>query len=174
MATSTCYVCVFHFLCSIIYFTNSYRSIDDKYKNTQKMNYVHYDPQMHWCKQCNIFPKTAKGINASITSLPRLNYNFFFFPDFLIHLHSKEHQEAQKIVEPPWHENAVNDVCDKKNYQLNFFYSSVISLRKCPIIQMHQPNVHQYVDCNFSFQQLDGIVQSVQYGWVICIVLHSI
>ncbi|XP_037039241.1 zinc finger matrin-type protein CG9776 isoform X1 [Bradysia coprophila] len=64
-------------------------SVDDKYKCAQKINYVHYDPQMHWCKQCNIFPKTAK--------------------DFLIHLHSKEHQDSQKIIEPPWHDKQVND-----------------------------------------------------------------
>lgn len=64
-------------------------SVDDKYKCTQKINYVHYDPQMHWCKQCNIFPKTAK--------------------DFLIHLHSKEHQDTQKIIEPPWHDKQTND-----------------------------------------------------------------
>ncbi|KAJ6635397.1 Zinc finger matrin-type protein, partial [Pseudolycoriella hygida] len=63
--------------------------VDDKYKSAQKINYVHYDPQMHWCKQCNIFPKTAK--------------------DFLIHLHSKEHQDSQKIVEPPWHDKPIND-----------------------------------------------------------------
>lgn len=80
------------------------RSTDDKFKNLQKINYVHYDPQMHWCKQCNIFPKTAK--------------------DFLIHLHSKEHQEMQKIVEPPWHEKPLNDVSRLK---VNFTYFSLSS-----------------------------------------------
>lgn len=32
-----------------------------------------YDPEMHWCKACQVFPKTAK--------------------DYLIHLHTKEHSE---------------------------------------------------------------------------------
>ncbi|KAG4076466.1 hypothetical protein HA402_005909 [Bradysia odoriphaga] len=36
-------------------------SVDNKYKSVQKINSVHYDPQMPWCKQCNIFLKTAKG-----------------------------------------------------------------------------------------------------------------
>ena len=36
-------------------------------------NFVHYDPEMHWCKTCDIFPKTAK--------------------EYLNHLHSNEHKE---------------------------------------------------------------------------------
>ncbi|XP_066588069.1 zinc finger matrin-type protein CG9776-like [Prorops nasuta] len=50
-------------------------------------NFVHYDPEMHWCKVCDIFPKTAK--------------------EYLNHLHSNEHKEAcleNKIVDMPWHE----------------------------------------------------------------------
>lgn len=50
-------------------------------------NFVHYDPEMHWCKVCDIFPKTAK--------------------EYLNHLHSNEHKEAcleRKIVDMPWHE----------------------------------------------------------------------
>lgn len=35
-------------------------------------NFVHYDPEMHWCKTCDIFPKTAK--------------------EYLNHLHSNEHK----------------------------------------------------------------------------------
>ncbi|KAF7992980.1 hypothetical protein HCN44_005761 [Aphidius gifuensis] len=49
-------------------------------------NFVHYDPEMHWCKVCNIFPKTAK--------------------EYLNHLHSNEHKEKcleKKIVDMPWH-----------------------------------------------------------------------
>ncbi|XP_034952505.1 zinc finger matrin-type protein CG9776-like [Chelonus insularis] len=49
-------------------------------------NFVHYDPEMHWCKVCDIFPKTAK--------------------EYLNHLHSNEHKEAcleRKIVDMPWH-----------------------------------------------------------------------
>lgn len=37
-------------------------------------NFVHYDPEMHWCKICDIFPKTAK--------------------EYLNHLHSVEHKET--------------------------------------------------------------------------------
>jgi hypothetical protein len=36
-------------------------------------NFVYYDPEMHWCKTCDIFPKTAK--------------------EYLNHLHSNEHKE---------------------------------------------------------------------------------
>ncbi|XP_012258005.2 zinc finger matrin-type protein CG9776-like isoform X2 [Athalia rosae] len=49
-------------------------------------NFVHYDPEMHWCKVCDIFPKTAK--------------------EYLNHLHSNEHKETcleRKIVDMPWH-----------------------------------------------------------------------
>lgn len=55
-----------------------------------RVNYVHYDPEMHWCQPCQVFPKTAK--------------------DFLTHLHSKEHQQTQKTLESPWHEQPNNDV----------------------------------------------------------------
>lgn len=55
-----------------------------------RVNYVHYDPEMHWCQPCQVFPKTAK--------------------DFLTHLHSKEHQQMQKTLESPWHEQPSNDV----------------------------------------------------------------
>ncbi|XP_050463891.1 zinc finger matrin-type protein CG9776-like isoform X2 [Cataglyphis hispanica] len=59
------------------------RSSEDK----PMYNFVHYDPEMHWCKVCDIFPKTAK--------------------EYLNHLHSNEHKEAcleRKIVDMPWHE----------------------------------------------------------------------
>lgn len=51
-------------------------------------NIVHYDPELHWCQLCNVFPKTAK--------------------DFLNHLHSNDHQ-AKQTVEQPWREKLVND-----------------------------------------------------------------
>lgn len=35
-------------------------------------NFVHYDPEMHWCRTCDVFPKTAK--------------------EYLNHLHSAEHR----------------------------------------------------------------------------------
>lgn len=46
------------------------RSSEDK----PMYNFVHYDPEMHWCKVCDIFPKTAK--------------------EYLNHLHSNDHKEA--------------------------------------------------------------------------------
>lgn len=46
------------------------RSSEDK----PMYNFVHYDPEMHWCKVCDIFPKTAK--------------------EYLNHLHSNEHKET--------------------------------------------------------------------------------
>lgn len=51
-------------------------------------NVVHYDPELHWCQLCNVFPKTAK--------------------DYLNHLHSVEHQ-AKQAVEQPWRKKLVND-----------------------------------------------------------------
>ncbi|XP_069674075.1 serine/arginine repetitive matrix protein 2-like isoform X2 [Periplaneta americana] len=49
-------------------------------------NYVYYDPEMHWCRVCNVFPRTAK--------------------EYLNHLHSAEHKEEtleRKLVDMPWH-----------------------------------------------------------------------
>ncbi|XP_022906292.2 zinc finger matrin-type protein CG9776-like isoform X1 [Onthophagus taurus] len=48
-----------------------------------RCNYVHYDPELHWCRMCDIFPKTAK--------------------DLLIHLQSKEHRANVQEDEAPWH-----------------------------------------------------------------------
>jgi hypothetical protein len=50
----------------------------------QKFNYIVYDPETHWCKQCNAFPKTAK--------------------DYLNHLHTKEHLDkiANRSSDAPW------------------------------------------------------------------------
>lgn len=46
---------------------------DDK----RMYNYVHYDPEMHWCRVCDVFPRTAK--------------------EFLNHLHSAEHKEQTLV-----------------------------------------------------------------------------
>lgn len=46
---------------------------DDKHM----YNYVHYDPEMHWCRVCDVFPRTAK--------------------EFLNHLHSAEHKEQTLV-----------------------------------------------------------------------------
>lgn len=50
-----------------------------------KFNYIHYDPEVHWCRICDVFPRTAK--------------------DFLMHLHSKEHKKLmqEENIENPWH-----------------------------------------------------------------------
>ena len=45
----------------------------------QKYNYIHFDPENHWCRVCNVFPRTAK--------------------EYLHHLHSPEHKE-QITVSP--------------------------------------------------------------------------
>lgn len=55
----------------------------------ERFNYVFYDPEMHWCQTCNIFPKTAK--------------------DYLNHLHSKDHMDRESI-ETPWHTDMITDV----------------------------------------------------------------
>ena len=49
-----------------------------------KVNYVYYDPEIHWCKHCNVYPKTAK--------------------EYLSHLHAKEHLDkiANRSTEGPW------------------------------------------------------------------------
>lgn len=50
----------------------------------KKINYIYYDPELHWCKICTKFPKTAQ--------------------DYLNHLHSKEHLEktASRKSDAPW------------------------------------------------------------------------
>ncbi|GAB0094945.1 hypothetical protein DMENIID0001_102710 [Sergentomyia squamirostris] len=56
---------------------------------SKKINYVFYDPEMHWCPVCNVFPKTAK--------------------DYLNHLQTKEHLALIKSQESPWHDNQQMD-----------------------------------------------------------------
>ena len=72
-------------------------SIEEK----KRFNYVFYDPEMHWCQSCDVFPKTAK--------------------DYLNHLHSKEHMDRDDL-ETPWHSNMINDVSVIILFHL-FFYS---------------------------------------------------
>ncbi|KAG8224257.1 hypothetical protein J437_LFUL001637 [Ladona fulva] len=51
-------------------------------------NYVYYDPEVHWCRVCEVFPRTAK--------------------EYLHHLHSAEHKDLiakKKLVDMPWHKN---------------------------------------------------------------------
>lgn len=63
---------------------DSHRRSTDK-TGGDKFNYIHYDPEVHWCRICDIFPRTAK--------------------DFLMHLHSKEHKKLMQDenIENPWH-----------------------------------------------------------------------
>lgn len=54
-----------------------------------------YDPEVHWCKTCQVFPKTAE--------------------DYLVHLHTKEHAEktaSKSLANAPWRESfqKTNDV----------------------------------------------------------------
>lgn len=59
----------------------------ERFDDTKKYNYVHYDPELHWCRTCDVFPKTAK--------------------DLLLHLQSEEHrkiaQERGMKDDTPWH-----------------------------------------------------------------------
>ncbi|KAL9885611.1 zinc finger matrin-type protein CG9776 isoform 1-T2 [Glossina fuscipes fuscipes] len=54
----------------------------------ERFNYVFYDPEMHWCQTCDIFPKTAR--------------------DYLDHLHSPEHMDRESI-DTPWHLNMITN-----------------------------------------------------------------
>nr|XP_018900491.1 PREDICTED: serine/arginine repetitive matrix protein 2-like isoform X2 [Bemisia tabaci] len=50
------------------------------------VNYIHYDPEIHWCKVCNVFPRTAK--------------------EYLNHLHAPEHKKTlmeKNMFDAPWH-----------------------------------------------------------------------
>lgn len=55
----------------------------------ERINYTFFDPELHWCKTCEAFPKTAK--------------------DFLNHLHSEEHKAKDKVPDTPWHETQKPD-----------------------------------------------------------------
>lgn len=59
----------------------------ERFDETKKYNYVHYDPELHWCRTCDVFPKTAK--------------------DLLLHLQSEDHkkvaQERGMRDDTPWH-----------------------------------------------------------------------
>ncbi|XP_055846774.1 zinc finger matrin-type protein CG9776 [Episyrphus balteatus] len=67
------------------------KKVKDELKKAdeKKINYVFYDPEMHWCKICDSFPKTAK--------------------DYLTHLHSKDHAENVETMETPWHNTMTTD-----------------------------------------------------------------
>lgn len=53
----------------------------------KKVNYIYYDPELHWCKACNVFPKSAK--------------------DYLLHLQSKDHASntVKSQIETPWRDS---------------------------------------------------------------------
>ena len=55
---------------------------EETVKNASKdkpvYNWVHYDPEMHWCRVCDVFPRTAK--------------------EYLNHLHSTEHKEETLVI----------------------------------------------------------------------------
>lgn len=63
----------------------------DKDSNQPFVNYVHYDPELHWCRVCDVFPRTAK--------------------DLLNHMHSTEHRQVtqeRQLVDTPWHKLPVD------------------------------------------------------------------
>lgn len=53
----------------------------------KQINYIYYDPEIHWCQSCNVFPKTAK--------------------DYLNHMQSPGHTEKTmgNTTETPWRDN---------------------------------------------------------------------
>ncbi|XP_071442050.1 zinc finger matrin-type protein CG9776-like isoform X2 [Hetaerina americana] len=61
---------------------------DEEESEDPVYNYVYYDPEVHWCRVCDVFPKTAK--------------------EYLHHLHCSEHKELtgkKKMVDKPWHKS---------------------------------------------------------------------
>lgn len=46
-------------------------------REEEKVNMVHFDPELHWCRVCNTFPRTAK--------------------EFLNHLHAPEHKKQLSV-----------------------------------------------------------------------------
>ncbi|KAK4886736.1 hypothetical protein RN001_003007 [Aquatica leii] len=61
-------------------------STDKNNELESRFCYVYYDPELHWCRICDVFPKSAK--------------------DYLLHLHSKEHRQITQerdMVDTPWH-----------------------------------------------------------------------
>lgn len=46
-------------------------------EEAQKFNIVHFDPELHWCRVCNVFPRTAK--------------------EFLNHLHAPDHKQNLSV-----------------------------------------------------------------------------
>ena len=58
----------------------------EKIETDSRYCYIYYDPELHWCRICDVFPKSAK--------------------DYLLHLHSKEHRQVTQerdMVDTPWH-----------------------------------------------------------------------
>lgn len=129
----------------------------------KKINYSFYDPEMHWCTTCNVFPKTAK--------------------DYLNHLHSEEHGKNCLTPDTPWHENVVNDVSlNKFELHENHIYHGVSSIgihlhfvllllfRNFLLIRALQQKGHRFVAFSSLSLQQDGIVRCAISGWVTCTV----
>lgn len=60
--------------------------------NMPYFNYIHYDPELHWCRVCDVFPRSAK--------------------DYLNHLQSPEHRQVtqeHQLVDTPWHKLPVDE-----------------------------------------------------------------
>ncbi|XP_062560487.1 zinc finger matrin-type protein CG9776 [Armigeres subalbatus] len=69
---------------------------DADHKRKPQYNYIYYDPELHWCSVCNIFPKTAK--------------------EYLNHLHSEQHRSkltGEVSKDFPWREKQTTE--DPKN-----------------------------------------------------------
>ncbi|KAL3266280.1 hypothetical protein HHI36_010460 [Cryptolaemus montrouzieri] len=67
--------------------SRSSKSPNNAIEPHSQFNYVHYDPELHWCRMCDKFPKTAK--------------------ELLLHLQSKKHQDNIQENDvgdnTPWH-----------------------------------------------------------------------
>lgn len=126
----------------------------------QQINYAFYDPELHWCKSCNVFPKTAK--------------------DYLQHLHSKEHTEVvKKSSESPWHENNPNVVSERLCFTFCAYFdgcnnNSLRLPRECPLTLEHPRVEHLFEVCSSLCPPRPGTASSAPFGWETCTALLCI
>ncbi|CAF4949067.1 unnamed protein product [Pieris macdunnoughi] len=112
-----------------------------------KYNYEYYDPELHWCHICNVFPQTAK--------------------DFLKHLHSSLHQEkSADHIEKPWSEQT--------DFDVGFPHVPSAPSKRTPIrgLQFYVPTTAWYCklckhfmgDANSASNHLKSIIHANKYN----------
>ncbi|XP_047519440.1 uncharacterized protein LOC125059185 isoform X2 [Pieris napi] len=112
-----------------------------------KYNYEYYDPELHWCHICNVFPQTAK--------------------DFLKHLHSSLHQEkSADHIEKPWSEQT--------DFDEGFPHVPSAPSKRTPIrgLQFYVPTTAWYCklckhfmgDANSASNHLKSIIHANKYN----------